>query len=107
MSVSESFPKTHAEKCIVQLPWTPIKSTKENLLDQMLRMYWNGVLRELQYMILSLSDWQHNKLSAAILEEDDGTVCGYDTFLDQVSESSRAFAISYGKSPSYAALELR
>lgn len=108
VSLSEFFPKTHAEKFIEQLPWTPIKSSKENLLEEMLRMYWNGVSRELEHIIMSLSNWQHNRFSAVVLEEEeDDIICGYETFLDQVSESSRAFAIRYGKALSCLALELQ
>ena len=97
MSASESFPVTHAENIIVQLPWTPIKSTKQHLLDEMLRMYWNGVSRELGQIIQCLSEWQQGKLAAVHLEEEqNGEVCGYDTFLEKVNESSRSFAVSYG-----------
>jgi hypothetical protein len=97
MSAFDSVPVNQDEKIILQLPWSPIKSTKETLLSELLQLYWNGVSRELEHMIICLSEWQHGKLSTVKLkEEEDTTICGYDTFLEQVNESSRAFAMSYG-----------
>jgi hypothetical protein len=78
-------------------PWTPIAATKENLLEQMLSMYWKGVTREVKYIILTLKDWQKQSLASVVLgEEKDYFVHGFDTFIDQVSETSRQFATEYG-----------
>jgi hypothetical protein len=102
MSLSESIPLTHVENKIFQLPWTPIKSAEDRLLEEMLRMYWSGVLREVEGIILDLSVWQKSRLSSVVLEEEkkgEDVVSGYETFLEQVSESSRAFAVRYGKTP--------
>jgi hypothetical protein len=78
-------------------PWTPIAATKENLLENMLSMYWKGVTREVKYIILTLKDWQKPSLASVVLEEEkDYFVHGFDTFIDQVSKTSREFAAKYG-----------
>jgi hypothetical protein len=111
MSISESSQVTQADQVINQLPWTRIKSDQVTLLEEMLQMYWNGVAREVGRVVLCLSEWQQSKYSTIAVEEEDdkrmeeeeqkkgksGTNRGYETFLDQVSETSRAFAIRYSK----------
>ncbi|KAK3389152.1 hypothetical protein B0H63DRAFT_499379 [Podospora didyma] len=56
-----------------------------------------GIRRELVEVIRTLKAWQHADLrDVELKEEKDGVeICGFDTFLDQVSESSREFAVDY------------
>lgn len=73
-----------------------IGSAGEHLQDELVRMYWIGVRRELTHIVLTLRRWQgegHADYSKTVLpDEEDHLIHGYDTFLDQVSHSSRNFA---------------
>ncbi|KAK0616944.1 hypothetical protein B0T14DRAFT_605114 [Immersiella caudata] len=78
-----------------------------HLRDAMMQMYWAGVRRELPYIIMTLRKWQtRDEFSKTVLsDEEDLYIHGYDTFLDQVSHSSRKFGDrhrvrSYGKDDS-------
>lgn len=63
-------------------------------------MYWNGVKRELAHILLTLRKWQQPEYASTILsDETDNFIHGFDTFIDQVSETSREFAARYGKLP--------
>lgn len=64
-----------------------------HLKDELIGMYWQGVARELPYILLTLKRWQsRDETSSPLSEEQDAHVHGYDTFLDQVSHTSRQFA---------------
>jgi hypothetical protein len=74
-------------------PWTEIESTPDNLLEQMLELYWIGVRQELANMILTLHAWSDEGLSSVVLpDEEDLSVYGYDEFIDQVCEVPRYMA---------------
>jgi hypothetical protein len=61
-------------------------------------MYWNGVKREIAYILLTLRKWQQPEYASMILgDETDDFIHGFDTFVDQVSENARDFAARYGK----------
>jgi hypothetical protein len=61
-------------------------------------MYWAGVKRELGHIILTLKKWQTSEYASTILvDEEDDFLHGFDTFVDQVSETSRGFAERYEK----------
>ncbi|KAI9158135.1 hypothetical protein HJFPF1_06125 [Paramyrothecium foliicola] len=88
------------------------------LQHEMLKMYWDGVKRELPYIILTLRKWQTHEVyrGTTLPDEENHLIHGFDTFLDQVSHSSRNFSKRYipsegikdGHPPSYAqALENR
>ncbi|KAK4206667.1 hypothetical protein QBC37DRAFT_434622 [Rhypophila decipiens] len=68
-----------------------------HLYDAMLQMYWAGVRRELPYILLTLRKWRtHHEYSSFVLpDEEDLYIHGFDTFLDQVSHSSRKFKDRY------------
>jgi len=68
-----------------------------HLYDAMLQMYWAGVRRELPYVLLTLRKWRtRDEYSKTVLsDEEDLYIHGYDTFLDQVSHSSRKFNDRY------------
>lgn len=70
-----------------------------HLHDAMMQMYWAGVRRELPYIILTLRRWRTREEFSKIvlLDEEDIYIHGYDTFLDQVSHSSRKFGDRYRK----------
>jgi hypothetical protein len=59
-------------------------------------MYWAGVKQELSVILLTLKEWQRPKYSAILVEgERDLVIAGYDTFIDQINESSQDFAERY------------
>jgi hypothetical protein len=79
--------------------WKKIPNAQEALLLELQKMYWNGVRRELIHVILTLKAWQHPDFRDVELEDEkDKDIYGFDTFLDQVNESSREFALQYGQS---------
>jgi soluble cytochrome b562 len=61
-------------------------------------MYWNGVSREMAHILLTLRKWQQPEYASVVLsDETDDFIHGFDTFMDQVSESARDFAARYGE----------
>jgi hypothetical protein len=85
------------------LPWHRINgSAHDSLLPELQKMYWNGVKRELAHILLTLRKWQQPEYTFTILsDEKDDFIHGFDTFIDQVSETSREFAARYGKFTSF------
>lgn len=80
------------------LDWTSIPNCQHALLQELKNLYWNGVRRELIDVIFTLKTWQHEDFAQVDLsDETDQEIYGFDTFLDQVNESSRDFALQYGK----------
>jgi len=82
-----------------KLLWAPINepSTKDALLSRLLGLYWAGVRREIKHILLSLIELQ--ELGQSQFErENEGRdiVCGFETFIDQISLSSRQHAEEYG-----------
>lgn len=73
--------------------------TFEALLQQLEKIYWDGMKNELEVILLTLKRWQEAEYSSVLLDDEtDDFVHGFDTFIDQVSQQSRAFADRYGKS---------
>lgn len=84
-----------------KLPWEEDDqpATKERFLSLLLELYWNGVHREIRHILLSLVELQENGQSNIERDEgNDGDICGYDTFMDQICVSSRQLAEEYGRS---------
>ena len=76
--------------------WTTIPDPHQALLEELQQLYWNGVRRELIDIIFTLKTWQHDDFEkVALSDETDQEIYGFDTFLDQVIESSRDFASQY------------
>ena len=76
--------------------WTSVPNPQQALLQELQRLYWNGVRRELIEIIFTLKTWQHADFDkVALTDETDQEIYGFDTFLDQVIESSRDFALHY------------
>ncbi|KAM5363050.1 hypothetical protein ACJZ2D_012235 [Fusarium nematophilum] len=74
------------------IPRTLIGPAIDHLEGELVTMYWKGVERELPYILLTLRRWQSREETLALLpDEEDDHIHGYDTFLDQVSHSSRRF----------------
>jgi hypothetical protein len=79
------------------LPWTVIGDSRNHLLEELKKLYWEGVKCELEVILFTLKRWQQPEYSSIVLsEEDDDFIHGFDTFIDQVSQESRAFATRYG-----------
>ncbi|KAM5463858.1 hypothetical protein MauCBS54593_007303 [Microsporum audouinii] len=79
-------------------PWSLVGSADETLHNQLEHFYWEGIKGELENIIRTLKAWEQPELaSVAIEEEQDNHIHGFDAFIDQVSQESRAFAIRYGK----------
>ena len=76
--------------------WTSIPNPQQALLHELKQLYWNGIRRELVDIIFTLKTWQHQDFEkVALSDETDQDIYGFDTFLDQVNESSREFALQY------------
>ncbi|XEV03037.1 hypothetical protein FSHL1_008324 [Fusarium sambucinum] len=74
------------------IPRTNIGPAAEHLQHELLQMYWQGVERELPYLLLTFRYWQSSKETSCLLpDEEDHHIHGYDTFIDQVSDISRQF----------------
>ena len=96
MSLTES---AHSENITPapSIPWQLIGPARKHLLGRLSEMYWDGVKRELEVIIRTLRTWQQKQYESVVLkDENDDFVHGFDTFIDQVSQKSRAFATRYG-----------
>ncbi|KAK5654724.1 hypothetical protein OQA88_7049 [Cercophora sp. LCS_1] len=82
-----------------EIPRVQIGPAAHHLRDAMMQMYWAGIRRDLPHIILTLRKWQtQDEYSKTLLpDEEDHYIHGYDTFLDQVSHSSRKFSTRYDK----------
>src|SRR5690606_6618057 len=66
------------------------------VMSKLREMYWVGVRRDLESVLRTLKLWQQPDYMSNILpDEEDHFIHGYDTFIDQVSQESRAFANRY------------
>lgn len=81
------------------IPRQKIGPASLHLESQMQALYWQGVKRELSGIILTLRAWQLRPEMAdtVLADEQQGTghenpIHGYETFMDQVSQSARDFA---------------
>ena len=78
------------------IPRTRLGPAKIYLRQELANMYWKGIERELAYVLLTLKRWQQQDcLNVVLNDEEDDFIHGYDTFLDQVSHSSRGFTQIY------------
>lgn len=78
------------------LPWEPLGAADDNLLRELEQLYWEGISRELEVIIVTLKKWQESEDGTEKLsDESDHFIHGYDTFIDQVSKGSRDFAAHY------------
>ena len=93
----QGIPQSSSITTSPNLKWSPIKGpVEETLFPELQTMYWNGVKRELARILLTLKKWQQPEYASTILvDEKDDFIHGFDTFVDQVSESSRDFASRY------------
>ena len=91
------IPQSSSITTAPNLKWSPIKGPVERtLFPELQKMYWDGVKRELAHILLTLKKWQQPEYASTILiDEEDDFIHGFDTFVDQVSESSRDFAARY------------
>jgi len=79
------------------IPWHLIGPAQNHLLEELENLYWEGVRGELEIIIRTLRIWQQQNYSSVVLDdENDDFIHGFDTFIDQVSQESRAFATRYG-----------
>lgn len=77
--------------------WTLLGPGNATLLPELEELYWEGVRGELENIIWTLKTWQKPEFSdVTVADEEDDFVHGFDTFIDQVAEEPRAFALRYG-----------
>lgn len=85
---------------ITQAPkarWSLVGSGNTHLLDELEKLYWQGVRTELENIVHTLKIWQQPEYSGVNIDEENDThIHGFDTFIDQVSQQTRAFAVRYG-----------
>ncbi|KAH8423598.1 uncharacterized protein LDX57_001358 [Aspergillus melleus] len=80
------------------LPWELVGPGESYLLVELEKLYWAGVERELKNIIQTLRVWRRPEYSyISIPDETDDFIYGFDTFIDQVCQESREFALRYGK----------
>lgn len=81
------------------IPRHHIGPAEKHLRHEVLKMYWRGVRRELPHILLTLKRWQTNPdfAKTVLPDEEDLFIHGYDTFLDQVSHSSRQYSQWYSR----------
>lgn len=79
------------------IPWTSIGPGKDHLVEELEKLYWEGTKDELENVIRTLRCWNQQKYPGfGTSDEQDGHIYGYDTFLDQVNQHTRAYAIGHG-----------
>lgn len=79
-------------------PRTLIGPAEEHLYRELSGMFWQGVRREMAHILLTLRKWQKDEDAAIIVpDEEDDSIHGFDTFLDQVNYRTRQFAKLYNK----------
>ena len=86
-----------------EVPWKLLStewSPDELLLPEIEEMYWDGVRRELEIILLTLKQWQEQEGGPVTIPDESEVdfIHGFDTFVDQVCEESRNFARRYGRS---------
>jgi hypothetical protein len=74
-----------------------IGPAKDHLENELLAIYWQGVRRELRYILQTLRKWQEPAFAKVSFEEENvaGLASGFSTFVDQVVLSSRQLASAY------------
>ncbi|KAL1960139.1 hypothetical protein VTO42DRAFT_311 [Malbranchea cinnamomea] len=85
-----------------EVPWKLLSTEwrpDELLLPEIEEMYWEGVRREVEIVLLTLKQWQEQEGASIALppEGDVDFIHGFDTFVDQVCEESRSFARRYSQ----------
>ncbi|KAJ4291337.1 hypothetical protein N0V88_006345 [Collariella sp. IMI 366227] len=80
-------------------PWTQLGSDKpDTLRTELEKLYWEGVTAELENIIRTLQAWDTPEFaSAPFSDQRNDFVHGFDTFIDQVSQGAREFAIRAGR----------
>lgn len=92
----QSIPQSTNITDAPNLPWHPIGPAADCLPPELEDLYWEGVKNELEVILFTLRKWQQPKYSSVALDDEaDHFIHGFDTFIDQVSQESRAFAIRY------------
>ncbi|KAF5613117.1 uncharacterized protein FSUBG_847 [Fusarium subglutinans] len=94
---ASSLPSSHITSA-PDISWTRVGPGKDHVLSELESLYWDGVKAELENIVRTLKAWQQPEFAQVSIEdEDDDLIHGFDTFLDSVSQQSRAHAIRYGK----------
>ena len=79
-------------------PWEPLTqdSSKETLLQMLLDMYWSGVYREVNHILISLSELRDTTSAVEQEYRSDDPLRGLDTFTNQVSEQKKDWIKAQG-----------
>lgn len=99
--ISKSFQGRSPESSTItpapNIPWHLIGAAQDHLLEKLEDMYWGGVRGELELIVRTLRMWEQPQHSSIVMDDEkDDFIHGFDTFIDQVSQESRAFAARYG-----------
>ncbi|PYH86892.1 hypothetical protein BO82DRAFT_397458 [Aspergillus uvarum CBS 121591] len=79
-------------------PWKLVGPASVHLQTELETLYWYGVGLELENIIRTLKTWQQSEYTDVAVDDDhDNNVHGFDTFIDQVTQETRAFALRYGE----------
>jgi hypothetical protein len=94
---SSSTPSTGNITNQPDLPWNLVGDAETHLLQELKKLYWMGVKSDLEAILFTLKKWQQPEYASVVLDDEkDGFIHGFDTFIDQVCQESRAFATRYG-----------
>jgi len=92
------FSSEHHITPAADAPWTSLGSAQSALFPELEKLYWEGVKGELENIVRTLKAWQDPELANVTVEDEkDDFIHGFDTFIDQVVEESREFALRYGE----------
>ena len=86
------------EELAPKIDWESEGVSPHHILGRLETLYWQGVRGELENILITSKHWQqpcHQSVTVPAEEEED-SIHGFDTFIDQVSQESRAFATRYG-----------
>ncbi|KAH8705641.1 hypothetical protein BGW36DRAFT_367945 [Talaromyces proteolyticus] len=76
--------------------WSPIGLGNDKLRGELEELYWKGVENELENIVRTLEVWQRPEFAdVTVPDEKDDFIHGFDTFINQVSQEAREFALSY------------
>ncbi|KIW99884.1 uncharacterized protein Z518_10812 [Rhinocladiella mackenziei CBS 650.93] len=77
-------------------PWGEVGPADTHLLPELKKLYWIGVRSELENILFALREWRKPEFADPdSIENEDDFIHGFDTFVDQVCQGSRAFARRY------------
>lgn len=82
--------------------WSLVGKGSDTLRAELEVLYWEGVQGEIENIVRNVKLWQQPDLASVVLEKEtpeEERIHGFTTFLDQVSDEARSFALRQGVRP--------